>query len=374
MIDWIHFIKKRTVWLIAAVLLACAAYAEWDSDSENKQTANLSSKPSAKQAEPAKPALTLQPYDGGFFTIEKPAGWHITTGGQGATLAIWLQDPQEPARQCFLFGAVGPFYLSSQQQTIDRNYLASGGYPIPWADMPVVSPPTASNFLQQWNALTQTAMARQFMSKLPRFEDLSIISVQPIQGYDGKQTELVRALFKINGKVAEGLFTTTIIEYMPFVSNMPGGHQGYAVRFTGITAPKTEFAHVQPQLLRSLSSFTLSEQYVQSSIQSSQQAFASVMRAGQTLRETSDMIYEGWKSRQKSYDVMAEKRSDAILGKERVRDPQTGDVYEFDLGWYDQYNTRRNQYNKPNLEPLADNDYNSWTQGTLDGRQHVHPQ
>jgi len=372
MIDWRNLAKKKTVWLAVAVLLACAAYAEWDSDADDQRTTVRSPRPSAGRSEPAKPTLTLQPYNGGFFTIEKPAGWHIATGGQGATLAIWLQDPQEPARQCFMFGAAGPFYLSAQQQAIDRHYMANGGYPIPWADTPVVSPPTASSFLQQWNAMTKTAMARQFMSSLPRFEELSIISVQPAQGYDGKQTELVRALFKVNGKVAEGLFTTTVIEYMPFTGT-PGGHQGYAVRFTGITAPKAEFAHIQPQLIRSLSSFTLSEQYVRSSMQASQQAFASVMRAGQTLRETSDMIYEGWKARQKVYDVMAEKRSDAMLGKERVRDPQTGDVYEFNLGWYDQYNTRRNQYNKPNLELLSDNDYNSWTKGTLDGGQHVHP-
>lgn len=373
MIDWKHLVQKKKTWLVAAVLLACAGYAEWGGGTENERTAGLSAR-SSVQTESAKPALTLQSYDGGFFTIEKPTDWQIVTGGQGATLAVWLQDPQEPARQCFFFGAIGPFYLSAQQQSLDRNYLADGGYPIPWSDMPVVSPPTASSFLQQWNALTQTNMARQFMSKLPRFEELSIISVQPIQGYDGKQTELVRALFKVNGKVTEGLFTTTVIEYMPYVSNMPGGHQGYAVRFTGITAPKAEFAHIQPQLLRSLSSFTLSQQYVQASLQASQKAFAGVMRAGQTLRETSDMIYEGWKSRQKSYDVMAEKCSDAMLGKERARDPQTGEVYEFSLGWYDQYNLHRNQYNKPNLELLPDNDYDGWTRSTLDGQQHVHPQ
>ena len=198
-------------------------------------------------------------------------------------------------------------YLSQQQKWIDQQYMNTGGYPVPWVDMPVVSPPTASNFLVIWNALTNSRIARGYMSQLPQFPELTIISAQSIPSpYSGKATELVRALFKRNGKVVEGLFTTTVIETVPFAHG-PGGHQGYAVMFMGVTAPQREFMAIQDTLIQSLTSFNLSERYVQNYIESSRESFGGVLRAGQTLRETSDIIIKGWTEWQKTYDILSAK-------------------------------------------------------------------
>ena len=309
------------------------------------------------------PVVKLESYSGGFFTMEKPANWQITLAGQGTTLGMWSRDPQEPARQIFFFGAVGPFYLSHQQKSIDQQYMNSGGYPVPWVDMPVVSPPTASNFLSKWNALTNSRIAKGYMAALPVFPELTIISAQPVPSQYRGQTELVRALFKMNGQVIEGLFTTTVMETVPF-ANGPGGHQAYAVMFMGVTAPQREFIHVQEGLIASLASFNLSDEYVRKYIETSRENFKDVMRAGQTLRETSDIITKGWRERQKTYDILSAKRSDAMLSKERLKDPRTGDVYEFPNGWYE---TNRDKTSRPNLQPLADNDYDGWTAPTKPG-------
>lgn len=337
--------------------------------SDDTQSKSVASQP--KKTAAVGSSIKLETYNGGFFTIEKPAGWQIVTAGQGPTLGVLMRDPQDPARQAFFFGAVGPVYLSQQQKAIDQQYMATGGYPVPWSDMPVVSPPTVSNFLSKWNALASSRIAKNYMAELPLFNELTIISTQPIPGqYGGGTTELVRALFKLNGKVVEGLFTTTVFETVPF-ANGPGGHQGYALMFMGVTAPQREFIHAQDPLIRSLYSFNLSEQYVQSYIASSREAFAGVMRAGQTLREASDIITKGWAARQKTYDILSAKRSDAMLGKERVRD-QNGEVYEFQNGWYKEYDLHRNKFNKPGLQPIADNDYDGWTAPTLNGPNHVY--
>ena len=46
---------------------------------------------------------------------------------------------------------------------------------------------------------------------------------------------------------------------------------------------------------------------------------------------------------------MAEKRSDAMLGKERLYDPGTGEVYEFQNGFYDQYRLNPQEYWRPSI-------------------------
>lgn len=318
--------------------------------------------PSKVASSPAapKPVVKLESYSGGFFTMEKPAGWQMTMAGQGTTLGMWSRDPQNPAKQIFFFGAVGPFYLSQQQKAIDQQYMNTGGYPVPWVDMPVVSPPTAVNFLSNWNTLTNSRIAKGYMAALPVFPELRIISTQPVPSQYGGQTELVRALFKMNGQVVEGLFTTTVVETVPF-ANGPGGHQAYAVMFMGVTAPQREFIHLQEGLISSLASFNLSEQYVRSYIETSRENFKGVMRAGQTLRETSDIITKGWAQRQKTYDITSAKWSDYMLSKQRLKDPRSGDVFEFPNGWYDQNS------NNTNMQPLADNDYDGWMAPTKPG-------
>lgn len=70
-------------------------------------------------------------------------------------------------------------------------------------------------------------------------------------------------------------------------------------------------------------------------------------------------------------DIISEKRSDAILSKERVYDPETGDVYEVENGFYDSYNINRDQYEMSNLQSLPDDSWDLWTAAPLDGRQHI---
>lgn len=361
--------KQRMIAAVAAVMLI-GSFLAFGTDDETPAQSALSQSVSPKTAA-AKPLIQLENYNGGFFTIEKPAGWQIMTAGQGPTLGIWMRDPQQPGRQAFFFGAVGPVYLSQQQKSIDQQYMSRGGYPVPWSDMPVISPPTASTFLTKWNTLAASRIARNYMAELPQFNNLVIISTQPIPSQYGRTSELVRALFTLNGAIIEGLFTATIFETVPF-ANGPGGHQAYALMFMGVTAPQREFMQAQEPLMRSLASFNLSEQYVQAYMASSREAFAGVMRAGQTLREASDIITKGWTARQKTYDILSAKRSDAMLGKERFRDPQTGEVFEFQNGWYRDYDIHRNKFNKPNLQPIPDNDYEGWTAATLNGPNHVY--
>jgi hypothetical protein len=313
-------------------------------------------------------SLKLEKFDGGFFTIEKPQGWGIVTAGHCGTFAFLIRDPGSPLRQIFFFGEIGPVYLSQQQKQIDHQYVNMGGYPSAWLDMPVVSPLTAGNFLSQLHLIAQTQVARQFMLECPRLENFHLVattpSASPIQGAG---TELVRGLFTKDGQTGEGLFMATVAPLLPSLGS-PGGGIGCGFLVMGVTAPTREFGAMAGDLIRSLESFNLDPSYISSCMQAQNQAWSGVMKAGNTLREASDIIMEGWESRNQTHDILAQKWSDTTLDHERLVDVETGTVYEFDNGFYDNYDLNRERCEITNLQRLPDDDHDLWMQAPVDGR------
>ncbi len=315
--------------------------------------------------------LKLERFDGGFFSIDKPQGWDIVTAGACATFAFLTQDRAQPLRQIFYFGEVGPVYMSEEQKQIDYQYMAMGGYPVTWFEMPVVNPLTPSNFLSQFHLVAQTEIAQNFMPDCPRLEGLEIISAAPQRPFiGGGQTALIRALFAERGELAEGLFLVTVAPMMPSMGG-PGGGTAYAFSFTGITAPRREFRGLEAVLVRSVESFTISQSYVSNCLSQQAQTYEGILKAGKTLSDASDIIMQGWENRNRSDDIVAEKRGDAILGRERLYDPDTGDVYEFENGFYDQYRLDANRYEMNNLQPLPGDDHGLWMKAPLDGPGHL---
>jgi len=324
-----------------------------------------------KAASRPKISLELESFDGGFFSIEKPKGWQVIPAGACATFAFLIRDPSQPLRQIFFFGEVGPIYLSQQQKQVDRQYVSMGGYPSPWMDMPVVNPLTPQNFLAQFHLIARTNIARQFMPQCPRLENFRVISASPQPCFlPGGQTALIRALFTREGMVGEGLFMAGVAPLLPSTGG-PGGGIGQGFHVIGISAPKNEFAQVKSVLLRSVGSYTISQSYVNDCLRQQQTAYEGLLKAGKTLSESSDLIMQGWENRNRTEDILSEKTSDAILGRERLYDPGTGQVYEFENGFYDQYQIRQNEYEMNNLQPLPENSYDLWTAPPLDGSAHL---
>ncbi len=315
--------------------------------------------------------LSLETFNGGFFTIDKPQGWNIVTAGTCADFAFLLRDTQEPSRQVFFFGEVGPVYMSEERKQFDYDYMSMGGYPIPYIEMPVVDPLTPQNFLAQFHLITQTSIAQSFMPQAPPLEHFEVISATPQSSFiSGGKTELVRGLFVENGKVAEGLFLVTVAPILPAASGPEGGI-AYGFQVMGVTAPKQEFGDFENTLAASLQSFTVTPSYVENCLRQQQQTYAGILEAGKTLSEASDIIMDGWGQRNKVDDIISEKRSDAILGKERVYDPETGEVYEFETGFYDTYDINRERYEMNNLQPLPEDNWNLWMEAPLDGERHL---
>lgn len=290
--------------------------------------------------------------------MQKPDGWKVTTAGRGCTLAFLVRDPSCPIRQIFDFTEIGPFYASDQHKASEVNYVRSGGYPVNWLDMPVVNPLTVTAFFKNFNKIASTRVAKGFMPNMPGLSNFNVVSIKKMKSpVPGFSIEVVRAVFKQNGKIGEGLFTGMVGIVQPY---------GWGFYITGITAPRGELKKLEPVLVKSLRSFNLSQKYVNQCLKEQQENFKGLLRAGKTMDEASDIIVKGWEARNRTDDIISEKRSDAILGKERMYDPATGDVYEFDHEDYERYQPGGN---RPVLKSLPDHDYDLWTKPTHNGHK-----
>lgn len=311
----------------------------------------------------------LRTFNHGAFHLEVPQGWAVAVAGDCASLAFVAQDPQEPLRKVFYFGMVGPVYQSPMQQQMDRQYMMAGGYPIDWHDMPVVNPLTPENLLVNFSQIASSQVAQRFMPGCPRLEQFQVVSSHPLATpltTPGAHRALVRGVFTENGQVAQGVFSLTTAPYMP-MTGRPGGGTAYGFLLAGITAPSSEIDEWQPLLLSSLGSYAVRPAYVQRCLMRSEADFQAVAEAGKALRSTSDQLMESWQSRNRSDDIVAAKRSDAILGKERLYDPDSGEVYEFENGFYDRYQLNAGDYRNSNLQPLPGSDHGLWTAPARDG-------
>lgn len=316
--------------------------------------------------------LALERYDVGFFAIDKPRGWTVTIAGGCGTLAFLITDPDEPLRNIFYFGTVGPVYLSQAQKDLDAWYVAHGGYPHTWLDAPVVDPLTPENYLAHWPEIADMDAATAFMAAFPRLERLQLIaSTSQASMLPGGATAHARGMFARDGRVAEGMFLATVLTYLPYNGN-PGAGIGYGHFVCGVTAPHGEFAAVSQRLVSSLESFTITQAYVDNCLRQSQQQWGAVAAAGRTLSEASDIIWEGWQARSHSEDISAEQWTDAYRDVERVYDPDTGEVYTVPIGWYDAYDANRGAWEMSGLQPLPGDAWDLWMRGTLDGGARIH--
>jgi hypothetical protein len=328
-------------------------------------------------AQPAIPAtapdLTLAPFATDFLSLLVPKGWQVVLVGRCSELGFRVFDPARPVRQVFFFAQVGPLYVSLEQKQIDQQFVSRTGLPIPYLEMPVIAPLTATNLLSLWQYIARTRAAQTYMPLWPRLEDPFVVSStsesSPLQNGN---TELVRALFREDADLGEGLFYATVAPGLP-VTGQPGFGTAYGYLIAGIAAPKGEFTSLEPTLIRCLGSLNLNESYVKWCVQQSPSTWTGILKPGWMLRETSDLINTGWEKRTPAQNVASEMHRDDLRGVERLYDPSTGLVYEFPRGFYEKYNPDRNRYQMDSLQLLPPEAFALWEKPTLQGSQELKP-
>ena len=161
-------------------------------------------------------------HDGGFFSLEAPKGWTLVTAGTCSEFAFYTYDPDNRMRQVFYFGQAGPVYTNGAQRVIDQTYAAMGGYPTSWLDVPVVQPLTPETFVERFPPLLSSSVAAAFMPDAPRLDEVRIVSSLPqISPIQGGSCAMVRAIYCVEERIGEALFSVTIAPLMPFTGGGP---------------------------------------------------------------------------------------------------------------------------------------------------------
>ena len=120
-----------------------------------------------------------------------------------------------------------------------------------------------------------------------------------------------------------------------------------------------------------MQSFTMSQSYVDNCIRQSNKTTEGILRAGRTLSEASGNITKAWQNKSRTEDIISQKRSDAMMGRQRLYDPQTKTVYEVDNTFTDKYKMDPGKYNLRNLQQLPPDDYNLWKTPMVQGADHI---
>lgn len=103
--------------------------------------------------------------------------------------------------------------------------------------------------------------------------------------------------------------------------------------------------------MESLESFKVTDAYITFCVQHQQSLWNAVEAEGQILRETSDLIYDGWAARTRVEDLSSYRYTDGYREQERLYDAATGDVYMAPAGWYE---ANRSHLQMNDLQILGD--------------------
>jgi hypothetical protein len=311
--------------------------------------------------------LNLQDYDGSFFTMKIPEGWTIETTGNYESFGFKLYDPNKPTRQIFYYGNMSPFTKDLYGRQAWQRYINEGGYTSSqiYVDVPYLDPATTEEFFYKFDDFASVANQYGINHDFPVLSDLEILerldrnsAMQDIAVDDA----MIRGLHTQDGVLCEGLYAATVVDAM--TAYMYGTDAGYYTVYVimGISAPADEFSQLETQLAESVSSFQFSQDYIDQGVQLNEWETAAALQVGETLAAAADSYNQAWSNRQASDDALSQKRSDGMLGYDRLYDSETGKTYKAEIGFFDEYDTKRSEYSNPNLQLVPDDGYSYYSE------------
>ena len=267
----------------------------------------------------------------GIFSVTAPGTWEVSTGSYDMFYWIHIYDPNNENLQVFTLIEATSILKNQKAKDYYQYVLNITGnsyvYGAP-ANAIVLEPATTENFYQIFmdycafvNTYEPTYAGFSF-PQIANFETIESFDINDIYTPVALDNKLLHASFDnpLTMEKGEGLFTAAVTEGL--VMTDPGYDCGYynVYNVTGISAPYGMLNEYEDILRRIVGSIRYSDEFIDTCSQNQGNILKSASYVNQIMQETSDIITEGWNARQKSYDVISQKYSDATLGYERVRD------------------------------------------------------
>ena len=284
--------------------------------------------------------IVLEDYSTNEFKIKKPKGWKVDVLGDYIHYTIKVYNPERPTYQFFINLKTEGYNKSEEAKRWQQKFYPNDIF----AKASVIEDKTTEGFYKIFNDLGTLNNNATFT--FPTLTDFTVIENigKGVLGGD-----VLRASFKdAEGKDAEGLFTAYVYDAGPYyVSEDFLSTKQIDIYFLSVydaifyTAPKDDFINWEDTLSTVASSLEFTDTFV-NGFNNQQDA---VMKNFQNIRNVGNQITDGimdsWEKRNKSYDIMSQKQSDAILGYERVYDTETNEVYKAYNGFTDDYSGKR---------------------------------
>ena len=369
--------KKSKIWMIIALIAIVIIVIlgvmllnnnKKESDEVGK-TEKSATKEDVKIVANEASKLTLEEYKTDNFTMKKPTGWTVETGGTGIFYVIRVYDPQNTNNQVYLMLKVQPLLKNTSAKTSWQNYYSMSGnnsqYKL-FADAVVLDNPTTEGFYKKFDEIstylsslepTLSTMKFPKFSNFTKIEEFESSASMKSVALDSK---VLRGTFTgENSKEGEGLFMASVVN---FGNQYQGGvDMGYYMIYDimSITSAKDEFIDYKDILLESVNSIEFTDSYVKQTIDDSNAQTQKALELNASMQKAFDSYMSAWENRQISYDIMSQNQSDATLGYERVYDTDTGEIYKAYNGFTDDY--QGNKY-----QSITDNMYTEKTSGYIE--------
>ena len=302
--------------------------------------------------------IELEDYNTSEFTIKKPKGWKVDTLGDYIHYTVKVYDPNNSSYQFFFNMKTEGYNKSEAAKKWQQKYYPNNIF----SKTSVIATKDTEGFYKIFNDLGTLNNTSTFT-----FPTLTDFTVTDNLGKGSLGGDMLRATFKdANGKEGEGIFTAYVYDVGPYYvyENIVSGRKidiqylnVYDAIF--ITAPKDELIDWQDTLNTICSSLEFTDTF----INGFNKAQDAVMKNFQHIRsignQISDGIMDSWNKRNKSFDIMSQKQSDATLGYERVYDTETNDIYKAYNGFTDDYDGER-------YKSITDDMYSQKTSGYIE--------
>ena len=372
--------KKNKIWMIISIIafaiiiiLGVILVVNNNSGKESsdgvKKIESKAKKEDVKIVDNKVSNLELEEYKNDAFSMKKPKGWKVKTGGTGIYYAIRVYDEEDNRNQIFLMLKMQPLLKSNEAKQFWQNYYNMSGnnaqYKL-FADSVVLNNPTTEGFYQNFNDISSfmKSIDTSFSTiNFPRFSNFSKLEESESSASMKSvalDSKVLRATFNNeNNKPGEGMFMASIVNFGN--NNLGGVDTLYYMVYDimAITAVKDEFIDYKDILLQSINSIDFNSAYVQKTIDDGNAQTKQALALNASVQKAFDSYMSAWEKRSTTYDIMSQKQSDATLGYERVYDTETNEIYKAYNGFTDDYDGER-------YKSITDNMYTEKTSGYIE--------
>jgi hypothetical protein len=302
---------------------------------------------------------SLPQFPGGM-TLKIPSGW-VAYQQQADTCSInwWAAENQDYMTQTAVLSQFMIFKsddLKKGQVDYWQLYGASGQQWVTiFQNMPVNGNVAPDTFLTSvLPGIGQSAYLQQYYPNLNGITNVRIGATHPL---DDQTKSFFSTALNANAGSYDFTFTKSGVAMkgsaIIWAADFPGTPWWNAGMFC-ILAPESEYAAKEQVLVRVFESQSVTPEW--------QQACRAVSKY------QADVQNQVFEKRQESQDRIAEKWDDVILDRDRLYNPDTGEVYHVDISFPDYYKTNRENFEMQNLRELNPDE---WQQIPLDGQFYI---